>query len=392
MKALYCVIRHTTLFLFSILLLAAHGQQPRYTPRYATIAHQVLQLEELRLSDKKLDARYDSIYRFLDELADRCTTAVHYDSAKNSPDYARKVILSIHDFLLDEGMIFGRPANTYHASLKTIDRNDKLFRVSMRPADARKILQRPAAVFRQADCDVSVLLYMIVAERLRLPVTAVWMPAHMVLRWQVPGGDHINVETQYARVGPDDDGYRVKYNVRPAEEELFGYMRPLQPAELKAVYCMMFALKQDNYPPADGPLKETFLLKGYSLRPDWPLPRVAYIKHWIESGDSTLTLRAAELAAGLANITSAHPAYLHAYAYTRLRTGHGEVKSLLEEAEQKLPSDGTWPYLLGYADMKAGNREKACAGFRKAKELGYKGFWEKAVRDFMIAACGARPE
>lgn len=369
---------------------AANGQDTRYVPCHATIAHQVLQIEEIRLADAGLNARYDSIYRFLDDITERASE-VPYDPEKNSPDYARATIRRMHGILLDEGMIFGQPATAYHLSLKAISRNDNVF-LSMRQAERRQTLQRPAKTFRLADCDVSMLLYLAMADKLKLPVTAIWMPTHMALRWQLPGNAYINFETQYARPGPDDEGYRRKYNIRPADEGLFEYLKPLQPDGLKAVYYMMFALKNDNYPPAGNQLKETFLAKGLALRPDWPLLRVAYIKQWIESGDSTLAPRAIALADGLTDIRPAHDAYLQAYAYAAIHSGKPEVRRLLEDAARNHPLDGYWQYLLGYADMKMGQIESACAGFNKARELGYKGFWKKEVKDFVAARCVGRSD
>jgi hypothetical protein len=100
---------------------------------------------------------------------------------------------------------------------------------------------------------------MALGEMLQLPVTAVWLPKYMILRWELPDKSSLLVETQSGRISQSEDLYREKYRTSLAEEIAYEYFNPLGATELKGLYSMLFGIDKWLYPACSDNLRGQFL-------------------------------------------------------------------------------------------------------------------------------------
>lgn len=373
----------------SVLPLVA--QQESYMPRYSSTLHTVLKMEEVRIGRTDLINRYDSTFRLVDHLIDRAQKEISFSPGENSNVSARRVLKIIHDLLLDEGFIFNRSKGSLYESLTPIGPDSPeipKYLANLRPAERRAAAKRKPEAYYLADCDISVLLYMALGESLQLPITAVWLPKHMILRWELPGDNMLLVETQTGRISHSELAYREKYRISLSEEVAYEYFKPLGTAALKGLYSMLFGIDKWMYPPCSDSLRGQFLDQALQLRPAMPFLQVMCINHWLITNDTARFDKASELAATLLKITPRHNYYQLVHAYAAIKTGRAsEMVVQLEQELQSNPANGAMVDMLGYAYLKTGQPEKACECFSKAKALGITAHAEKEIQDFIEKSC-----
>jgi tetratricopeptide (TPR) repeat protein len=372
-------------------VLPSVAQQDRYTPRYSSTLHAVLKMEEVRMGRSDLINRYDSIFRFVDHLIDRAESECSYSAVDNSNSTARHLLKIIHELLLDEGFIFNRSKGSFYESLTPISPDSPeipKYLANLRPAERRAAAKRKPIAYFLADCDISVLLYMALGETLQLPVTAIWLPKHMILRWELPDKSSLLVETQSGRISQSEDLYREKYRISLAEEITYEYFKPLGSTELKGLYSMLFGIDKWLYPACSDNLRGQFLDQALALRPGFPFLQVMCINHWLVTGDTVRYEKASRLAASLLEITPQHPYYQLVYAYASIKTGKaGEMVQQLETELQQDETNAAMMDMLAYAYLKTGQTEKACEHFAKAKALGVKEHTDKEILEFLEKSC-----
>ena len=134
----------------------------RVKPQPITIGHQLLRLEE-RLGASDADRRA------LDGLIERATAVVP-DAARRGRRTARRALQSIEIALRESGFRDG---------------SSSLLHRAMRD--------------RRADCDTRTILYLSIAEALRLPLVAARVegavPGHVIIRWRLAEGRFLDWET-----------------------------------------------------------------------------------------------------------------------------------------------------------------------------------------------------
>jgi regulator of sirC expression with transglutaminase-like and TPR domain len=86
---------------------------------------------------------------------------------------------------------------------------------------------------RRGNCVSMPLLFLILANRMGVPVSLVRAPLHLFVRYEVPGGDHVNLETTSGGYPARDAYYRESFDIAERAIQSGVFMRSLSPAEAR---------------------------------------------------------------------------------------------------------------------------------------------------------------
>lgn len=211
-----------------VLHAASSAQAQRRVSEKRTVAHICLE-REIQATGKSPGAArpgmslLDTIIR---DVASRLPARIN----SADPTQARHCFETIDSVLAEHRFYVAIPTNSLMETL-----------ASSPSPSAGKILtkKRRNAIARSAgrachrmDCDTGSLIYLAVAEALRLPIVIVEAPGHKFVRWQLTGRQHINWDTNAAREYSNNSFRRgktltYKTTITPAEESAGKFLTPL---------------------------------------------------------------------------------------------------------------------------------------------------------------------
>jgi hypothetical protein len=201
-----------------------------------TIAHTLLDLELEETSDP--GAR-----QLLDALINRAAWAFgSFRPQEQELAEARRLFRTVDTSLIESGVIFppgGKVELLRDALTPRHPTAAELQRASQDFANARRSQGMRAA--RAAgeplyyfDCDVAAIIYLAVAERLKLPVYLVEVPGHNFVRWQSPATT-LNWDPNDA-VSKSDQQFAQMTGVTRDDQILFGYLENRIPARIHSYW------------------------------------------------------------------------------------------------------------------------------------------------------------
>jgi len=178
-----------------------------------TLAHEILDIEAPIAGEEGSRAT-----TLLDELLTMATTRVPVPvrplNVAQQRENALIVLHAIDQLLIERGFVYplSGPVATFHAGLTSVVFDeDQAKRLKTLPSNERRaaaIDANASRQFRQADCYITCLIYLAIAQKLNLPVAMVHVPGHVFLRWDYtptglePAG-HLDFEPTTARETAD---------------------------------------------------------------------------------------------------------------------------------------------------------------------------------------------
>lgn len=211
-----------------------------YTPRYHTIAHEILGIEAGALP---VD---DSMYQLLDDILDDVKNSVGSRPTPSDKAGVEKVLRTIDGILIRRNFVlYGDGPACAPMYLR-----DALVPETLEPSvvqdivGARKNRRRKPMIdvklpIHEVDCDTASFIYLAVGDAFNLPISAVMAPEHVFVRWEFKDGSYLNWETtKGASVGDDtymramhisqDSCDRGVYLQSLTREEVLGYCYSLR--------------------------------------------------------------------------------------------------------------------------------------------------------------------
>lgn len=239
----------------------------RYSWKYNTIAHRLLEIEETTGSisiEGEKAVLFDSEHKVIDMYID---TAIYYirpiianiqdrnSKVKkifeelDSSLFRNNIIICVTIDLLSQGLM-PKLQSEYSCVIETwrykLEENRKYYGV---------------------DCDLSAFLYLSVGEVLNLPIKYVEVPGHSFVRWRFNDSVHMNWDTNDAQI-ISDDAYRSKGNLHnPLYEKNCHYLQDNTEEEIKGYYITLVGLmykRKKEYAIAENCYKNGLTLKPFS--------------------------------------------------------------------------------------------------------------------------------
>lgn len=217
--------------IYSVRALAA---TPGYTPRYHTIAHEILDIESGALP---VD---DSMYKLLDEVLDDAKKSIGSQPVPCDREGARRVLGTMDEILIKRNFVYPGKGCT------VVYLRDALVAETIEPSVLLDILTQPknrrrkpvidiSLPIHEADCDTASFIYLAVGELLDLPLSLVEVPTHNFIRWTFTDGSHINWEANYGGV-IDDQEYKRDFGVSQDQYDRGIYLQSMTREEVLG-YC-----------------------------------------------------------------------------------------------------------------------------------------------------------
>lgn len=247
------------------------------TCKYNTVAHRLLQIEELAFKQTELD--YGEMYGVLDSLIEKATEEIKTIQASSSLDQthtserekAKQIFMAIDRALWEMDFILCIKTHYLHQALEKrrlpLDKSSLHFwsEAYAQPQESAmyfgaslnataypqttlmskekkdKFLADPQTQYRLIDCDLAAYIYLAVGEVLDLPIYLVEVPGHFFVRYEFSDQTHLNWDNNSVREFSDDD-YRnglipsAKKPFNPEEEVNNHYLVSLTREEAIALH------------------------------------------------------------------------------------------------------------------------------------------------------------
>ena len=236
------VVRSVILLLLPLMMSArlfasapAGGQSTNsYTPRYHTMAHEILDIESGALP---VD---DSMFMLLDDILDDAKESIGSQPAPCDREGARRVLGTIDKILIKHNFVYPGKGCT------VVYLRDALVAETIEPSVIRDILTQPknrrrkpvidiSLPIHEADCDTTSFIYLGIGEILGFPMSLVEVPRHNFTRWTFSDGSHINWEANYGGV-VDDQEYKRDFGVSQDQYDRGIYLQSMTREEVLG-YC-----------------------------------------------------------------------------------------------------------------------------------------------------------
>ena len=236
------VVQSVILLVLPLMMSARLLASNSYTPRYHTIAQEILDIESGAFP---VD---DSMYKLLDDIIDDAKKSIGNKPLPSDKEGARRVLGTIDAILIKHNFIYPGKGCTI------VFLRDALVPVTIEPNLLQDILNQPKNRRRkhvidasqpiyEIDCDTTCFVYAAIGEALGLPISLVEVPRHNFIRWIFGDGSWINWEVNYGgAVG--DDIYRRAYHVSQDLCERGVYLRAMSRQEVLG-YC--YALRSEEF-------------------------------------------------------------------------------------------------------------------------------------------------
>jgi regulator of sirC expression with transglutaminase-like and TPR domain len=138
--------------------------------------------------------------------------------------------------LTREARKYLRGASTLSKRLKQFNRFffiDAGFGPAVEGDSAESLLIHKVLQNRRGNCVGLAQAYLVIAQRLHLPVVAAATPTHLLVRW-VDGAERVNVELLERGLGRSDAEYRQEHAIREADPSQPVFLRDLSSEEVAA--------------------------------------------------------------------------------------------------------------------------------------------------------------
>lgn len=240
--------------------------------KYNTVAHRLLQVEELAFADPNAD--YIGMYSALDSVIDKAVQKIQPLLAHNQlsgKESAQRILEAIDQSLWEMDFIVCIKTHFLQRALARrklpLGKSRLHFwsREDARPGDSTvyfgaslnataypqvtlmsgdrkdEFLAAPQSHYRLIDCDLMAYLYLAIAEVLELPIYLVEVPGHFFVRYEYSDSDYLNWDNNSAKEYSDDD-FRdgltpsTSRQISKEDEEAYPYLQSLSGEEAMALH------------------------------------------------------------------------------------------------------------------------------------------------------------
>jgi|GEM_PF-3700585 len=224
--------------------ISALAEAERYKWRYNTIAHTLLRKEEntLGLPDAKNAEYFDEKYGLLDKIIFQSVNYIGKVKA-TSANYlsniseAKRILRVIDSTLYMGDFIVCTEVNRFSTALSQLDSDSAKCKYNSRGPlyRSRKDPGYNSSKHYNIDCDLGSMIYLGIADVIKLPIRLVQIRNHFFIRWVLPENkfvEHLNWDINNAEIVSDEEYARRKL----PGEEIFNYYRNMDSTEIVGYY------------------------------------------------------------------------------------------------------------------------------------------------------------
>lgn len=247
-----------------------------YIPKYNTIGHRVLQLEEKysNLPSDRKHIYFDNMYKIIDDLIDTTKHRLKPFLQSNFPvrkNEAAIILKTIDSVLIEQYFV---------VCIKVESLSDALTPKKLNEFTCYKYLPGYRGEFCQRhlnsnyfgiDCDLGAILYASIGEALALPIHVIEVPDHNFVRWRFSDHDYINFDNNSANIYPDDT---FRQGLSPTASQDFSieeetkshFLQDMTENDIKGYYLAIIAISlshQGRYLETEKLYKEAVSYRPY---------------------------------------------------------------------------------------------------------------------------------